>query len=170
MAHRKNFRSSKGQATVEFALTILFVMVLIVGSLELITLIYTYTVLADAAKEGVRYAIVHGSRNSQPSGPTCPCVDIDGPAAPVATASTSCSAVGAGCGTGYGVVKTYARYSLHNPAAMTVTVTYPDAGNPPANQAPNRVRVVVTYVYQPFFGLGWPSVTVNAASEGRIFY
>jgi hypothetical protein len=67
-------------------------------------------------------------------------------------------------------VKTYAKYSLHDTVPMTVTVSYPDTANPPANQAPNRVRVVVTYPYQPFFGLGWPSVTVNAASEGRIFY
>jgi Flp pilus assembly protein TadG len=170
VAYQKGNLRTKGQATVEFALTIVFVMVLILGSLELIVLVYTYTVLADAAKEGVRYAIVHGSRNAIPSGPTCPCLDIDGPAAPVGTAPTSCNATGAGCGSGYGVVKTYALYSLHDTSPMSVTVTYPDTGNPPANQAPNRVRVVVTYVYQPFFGLGWPSVTVNAASEGRIFY
>jgi hypothetical protein len=151
-----------GQATVEFALTIIFVMIMIIGSLELIVLIYTYNVLADAAKEGVRYAIVHGSRNTMPSGPSCPCVDIDGPAAPPGSMG--------GFASGYGVVKTYGRYSLHDTTLMTVTVTYPDAANPPANQAPNRVRVVVSYVYHPFFGLGWPSVTVNAASEGRIAY
>ena len=56
--------------------------IMIIGSLEMIVLIYTYNVLADSAKEGVRYAVVHGSRNSTPSGPTCPCADIDGPAAP----------------------------------------------------------------------------------------
>jgi len=29
---------------------------------------------------------------------------------------------------------------------------------------------VVRYPYQPFFGLGWPTVNVNAAAEGRIMF
>ena len=137
MAKRKNVRTERGQAMVEFALTIVFEMLLIVGALELIVFIYTYSVLADSAKEGMRYAIVHGSKNGLPSGPTCPCVAIDGPPAP--------SGVTPGYGSGYGVVKTYAQLTGHyvGGTAMTVTVTYPDTANPPANQTPNRVRVVV---------------------------
>ena len=48
--------------------------------------------------------------------------------------------------------------------------TYPDAATTkiPSNGPPNRVQVVVAYPYEPFFGLGWPTVTVNAAAEGRI--
>jgi hypothetical protein len=99
---------------------------------------------------------VHGNNNSVPSGPTCPCTDIDGPAAPVGTLG--------GNGTGFGVVKTYARFALHDISGLTVTTTYPDASRKP----PNRVRVVVSYPYRPFFNLGWPSVTLNAAAEGRI--
>jgi len=132
-------RSDRGQATIEFALVIIFLMI----------------VLADSAKEGVRYAIVHGTNNSTPSGPTCPCKDIDGPAAPPGTVP--------GYNSSYGVVKTFAQYSLHDTSGMTVTVTYP-AGN----KTPNLVQVVVAYPYQPFFGLGWPTITVNAAAEGRI--
>ena len=162
MVNRTSQQRAAGQATVEFALTILFVMIMIIGSLELIVLVYTYNVLADSAKEGVRYAVVHGSRNGMPSGPVCPCVDIDGAAAPPGSYG--------GYSSGYGIVKTYARFSLHDTTSMNVQVTYPDTGNPPANKAPNRVRVVVSYVYQPFFGLGWPSVTVDAAAEGRIVY
>jgi hypothetical protein len=51
---------------------------------------------------------------------------------------------------------------------LTVNVYYPDTANPPANQAPNRVRVGVAYPYRPFFNLSWPTVTVYAAAEGRI--
>jgi Flp pilus assembly protein TadG len=154
----------KGQAAVEFALTILFLMLLIVGFLELIMMMYTYTVLANSAKEGVRYAAVHGSLNGTPAGPTCPCPDIDGPPAPIGTA--------AGNGSGYGVVRSYAQASMHyiSGTAMTVTTTYPDTTNPPANQPPNRIRVVVSYPYKPFFGLGWPTVTVRAAAEARITF
>jgi Flp pilus assembly protein TadG len=152
--------STRGQATVEFALVVVLLIVVILSMLELILLMHTYNTLADAAKEGVRYAEVHGTRNSKPSGPTCPCADIDGPAAPAGTVP--------GYGSGYGVVKTYAQYSMHNISGMTVTVSYPDTANPPANIAPNRVQVVVAYPFNPLFGLGWPTVTVNAAAEGRI--
>jgi len=152
--------SDCGQATVEFALVVIFLMALVLAFVELVMLIHTYNVLADSAKEGLRYAIVHGTQNSQPSGPTCPCADIDGPAAPPGTVP--------GYGSGYGVVKTFAQYSLHDISTLTVAVSYPDTANAPANKAPNRVQVVVQYPYRAFFGLGWPTVTVNAAAEGRI--
>jgi len=153
-------RSERGQAQVEFALVIVFLMILVLAALELVSLIHTYNAVADAAKEGVRYAVVHGSNNSTPSGPACPCGDIDGPAAP--------AGVVPGYGSGYGVVETYAQYALHNISGIAVTVNYPDTGNPPANKAPNRVQVTVAYPYRPFFNLGWPTLTVNAAAEGRI--
>jgi Flp pilus assembly protein TadG len=159
-SRRPRRRAARGQAQVEFALVIVFLMILILSMLELLTLMHTYNVLADAAKEGLRYAIVHGNKNSTASGPTCPCADIDGPAAPPGTVP--------GYGSGYGVVKTYAQYSLHDMTGLTVTVTYPDTANPPANKVPNRVQVVVAYPYRPFFNLGWPTVTVNSAAEGRI--
>ena len=166
LSHRHNRfyprrrHATHGQAQVEFALVIVFLMILILSMVELLTMMHTYNVLADSAKEGLRYAVVHGTANSTPSGPTCPCADIDGPAAPPGTVP--------GYGSGYGVVQTYAQYSLHNMTGLTVTVTYLDTGNPPANQAPNRVKVVVAYPYHPFFNLGWPTVTINAAAEGRI--
>lgn len=141
------WRDDHGQASVEFVLAIVFLVLFIIGILELLLMVYTYSVLADSAKEGVRYAIVHGSGNSVASGPACPCSAIDGPP-------------------GTGAVKTYAQYSLHDTSTMTVTVTYPDTSNDP----PSRVRVAVSYPYQPFFGFGWPTVTVNAAAEGRIQY
>jgi hypothetical protein len=154
--------ASRGQAQVEFALVAVLLMILILSILEFLMIMHTYNVLADSAKEGVRYAIVHGTRNSIPSGPICPCRDIDGPAAPPGTVP--------GYGSTYGVVKTYAQYSLHDISGMTVSVTYPDLGSAsvPANAAPNRVRVGVAYPYSPFFNLGWPTVTVYAAAEGRI--
>lgn len=151
---RPGRRGEKGQAAVEFALTVVFLMLLIVGFVELIMMLHTYNVIADAAKEGVRYAIVHGAGNTGGSGPTCPCAAIDG-------------------AVGTGVVKTYAQLSLHDTTAMTVTVNYNPGGNNGAaacNKSPCLVRVTVSYPYQPFFGLGWPTVNVNAAAQGRIVF
>jgi Flp pilus assembly protein TadG len=163
--NRGEVRSQLGQATIEFAFVIILLFVLVLSIVEVMIFVSTYNVLADAAKEGVRYAIVHGANNSQPSGPTCPCADIDGPPAPGGTIP--------GYGSGYGVVKTFAQYSMHDVTGskLTVTVTYGPADSPavtPLNKTPNRVQVVVGYPYKPFFGLGWPSVTVNASAEGRI--
>jgi hypothetical protein len=157
-------RSDRGQAIVEFALVIIFLMVLLLSVIEMILLIYTYNVVADSAKEGVRYAIVHGANNAYQVGP-CPggprCAKLDGPPAPPGTAAEDPA-------NAYGVVKTYAQYSLHDTSGMTVTVSYPGGDATPANKTPNRVQVVVAYPYQAFFGLAWPTVTVNAAAEGRI--
>ena len=142
---------AEGQALVEFALTIVFVVFVVFWAIELIMMIYTYVVLAEAAKEGVRYAVVHGANNSFPSGPSCPCPAIDGPV-------------------GTGVVKSTARLSLHDTSTMTVTVSYlNDAGGAAVNvNPPTIVRVVVSYPYKSIFAFGWPVLTVHAAAEGRI--
>src|SRR5260370_40496755 len=103
-------RGETGQAQVELALTIVFVLFTIFGIIELIMMIYTYTVLADSAKEGVRYAIVHG---------------CDVPASSCSgTCATACTDT-----TGANVtlqVKDWAKLSFHDTSAMTVNVTYPD--------------------------------------------
>jgi Flp pilus assembly protein TadG len=154
MKSRSTTRGSKGQAQVEFALTVVFIMLLILGSLEMIVLIYNYSVLADAAKEGVRYAVVHGTgvgtaNCSGPGGGGITCTDATG--ANVVTAVTN-----------------YAAGAFQNTPALAsgVSVTYQDA----SSVAPNRVRVTVSYEYQALFGLGWPTVTLNAAAQGRIVF
>lgn len=154
-------RSDRGQATIEFAFVFILLIVLVISILEIILFMHTYNVLADSAKEGVRYAIVHGANNSYQVGPSCPCAKLDGPAAPSETAAVDPT-------NAYGVVKSFAQYSLHSTSGMTVTVTYPGGNATPANKTPNRVQVKVSYPYQWFFGLGWAAITVNAAAEGRI--
>jgi hypothetical protein len=153
---RSGPRSDRGQSTIEFALVIIMLMVLVFSIVEMIFFVHTYNVLADSAKEGVRYAIVHGANN--PAAAT----DIDGPPALPGTIP--------GYGSGKGIVKTFAQYSLHDVSGMTVNVTYPDpaTATTPSNATPNRVRVVASYQYAWFFGFGWPTITVNAAAEGRI--
>jgi Flp pilus assembly protein TadG len=138
-----------GQAAVEFAFVIVFLIVFLLSFIEITALVYTYSVLADSAKEGVRYGVVHGTLSSTCNGPGAAGIACDAGAAGVQSAVTS-----------------YARGSLNNTAGMTVTPTYPDGTSTPSS----RVRVVVSYAYQPLFGLGWPTVNVNAASEGRITF
>ena len=53
------FRNQRGQSLLETALMIVVIFLVSFWVFELGWVMYTYTVLADAANEGVRYAIVH---------------------------------------------------------------------------------------------------------------
>ena len=114
--------------------------------------IYTYATLTNAAKEGVRYAIVHGSSTG----------------ASVSTTATSLSTPCSTAATGslLSTVQTYAAMSLHNTSSMAINACYPDGDNKPGS----AVQVSVSYPYQPIFGLRWASVTVSANSVGRIAF
>ncbi|PSH05232.1 MAG: hypothetical protein CXZ00_03530 [Acidobacteria bacterium] len=131
--------SQRGSALIEMALSILVTMFLMFWVFEMVMLVYTYSVLADAAKEGVRYAIVHGSNNSIPSGPGDTSAIED-------------------------VVNSYAKLSLHDISGMAVTPTYFDSDN----QSPHRVQVTVTYSYIPYIPLPFTLPTIKATAQGRI--
>src|SRR5690242_7498440 len=53
------WRDQRGQSLLETAVMIPLIFVVVFWVFELGWLMYTFTVLADAANEGVRYAIVH---------------------------------------------------------------------------------------------------------------
>ena len=143
-------RGTRGAVQIEFVLSFLTIMFVIFGIWELIMVVYTMNVLSAAAKEGVRYAIVHGGGNANCSGPNPPvtCTNPDPPANNVINS-----------------VKDWARYSFHDISALTVTVTYPDS----TSEAPGRVRVQVVYTFIPFTALPIRP-TLRGVSEGRIVY
>jgi len=88
---------------VEFLLSGFFLFTTIFGILQMIIFIYTYVSVAEGAKAGVRFAIVHGGKNSTYA-------DIAARQAAIQN-----------------VVKVWANYS-----SMTITVSYPDGdANPP---------------------------------------
>src|SRR5258708_30596185 len=53
------WRRQRGQSLLETALMIVIIFTVVFWVFELGQLMYTYTVITDAANEGVRYAIVH---------------------------------------------------------------------------------------------------------------
>ena len=65
-------RKSRGQALVEFAVVTPILFLLILGTIEVGRFIFHYELVNNATREGARYAIVHGSRSSCPSGPPPP--------------------------------------------------------------------------------------------------
>ncbi len=145
-------RSARGATMVEFSLTLLIVLFVLFLLIECCLWIYCYNVMADAAKAGVRYAIVHGSgvSSGSQSGPTSGttqfCSSTDSTVVPVVNE-----------------VKKWASFSIYSTAAITVNVCYMD-GN---NKAPNRVRVTVNNPVTPLFSF-WGTPPVVAAAQGRI--
>ena len=57
-------RRQRGSSLLETALLIVVVFTVVFWVFEMCWLMYTYSVLADAANEGVRYAIVHAGADS----------------------------------------------------------------------------------------------------------
>jgi hypothetical protein len=132
---------------VEFLLSVIMLMVFVFFCFEMFMLLYSYNILADAAKEGVRSAVVSGSNSATPAGPsTATSSDCTTNVAPVKS-----------------VVTSYAALTFHDISAMTVNVCYLD-GN---NIAPSRVQVTLQYAYKPYFNLPL-TPTIYAAAEGRI--
>ncbi len=165
-----------GQAMVEFMLVISVVFILFVSMLQTMILMHSYNTLADAAKEGVRYAIVHGTGLSQ--------AYCSGPGNPSVTPALTCTdSTGTKVKT---AVTNFAGLSLQSVPASDVTVCYDpnSTSSPPTctngantnnpafgarcSAAGCLVRVTVSHNYTPVFGLGWPKINLSAAADGRI--
>ena len=58
-SNQDRWRRQRGQSLLETALMIVIIFTVVFWVFEIGQLMYTYTVLGDAANEGVRYAIVH---------------------------------------------------------------------------------------------------------------
>jgi len=103
------WRRQRGQSLLETALMIVIIFTVMMWVFEIGQLMYTYTVLADAANEGVRYAIVHtgGGVSSTPT-----------------TAA---------------IVQKFAATSRHDISGITVTVTPLDTTYDPPNRVSVKV-------------------------------
>ena len=69
MKRRRRHRGERGQALVEFALVGIVFFLLLYGTIDVGRAVWNYNTLAQATREGTRYAIVHGANSSDPSGP-----------------------------------------------------------------------------------------------------
>lgn len=132
----------------EFSLSVWTLFLVAFLIFEFCMLVYTYSVLGDAAREGVRYAIVHGTDSTTCSGPSTGCGD---------TAGSNVTSV----------VNGYAAVSFHDTSGMTVTPSWPDGTSTPSS----RVVVTISYPYVPYLYLpGFNAPTMHITAEGRIVY
>jgi Flp pilus assembly protein TadG len=147
------WKREEGDTLVEFSLVAFLLIMILFGVVEMSRMILVYTTIADAARAGVRYAMVHGGDRSG-SGST-------GPSGPSSGTSCTCPEVQT-------VVNAYAAAGLINTANVTTTVTYPDSTNLPGS----HVTVAVQYTYNPLVSYFSPSLTktLSSTSQGVITF
>jgi TadE-like protein len=129
--HDQNREGQRGQSLVEFALLLPLMLLIITGLFDVARAVWQENTLAYAAREGTRYAIVHGSYGSPPADPTDP--------------------FNATCSPGDQVICTeipnIVRQAAIGVPNVTVTVTYPDfypnSGSPGVRCADRNCRVIV---------------------------
>jgi Flp pilus assembly protein TadG len=142
------FRSdTRASVQVETTFALLLAVPLLITVFELCSFTYTQALLGDAARAGVRYAIVHGTDSTSCSGPSSGCSDSSG--ANVVS-----------------MVQTYAGSLMSGLSTATVTPSWPDSSSAP----PSRVSVTVTYSYSPIFANIAGTFTMQSSAEGRIVY
>ena len=114
-----------GQALVEFALALPIFLLIVTGIFDVARAVWEENTLAYAAREGTRYAIVHGSGGSPIVGPCSVCVDPTTNNLDQVVAVVNNAAVGV--------------------RDITVTIDYPDL----ANHRLDRVTVDATAPFVP---------------------
>jgi Flp pilus assembly protein TadG len=153
-------RRSIGQAMVEFALVAPIFFLMIFGIIEGGRFILFYETLNNAVREGARFAIVHGSNSSCPSGPMPPgmsapggCYDLPGNNVTAQVKSTAFGVLGAGVSVS----------TCWDPViAADGTCTNGGLGNGRDSQ----VRVTGAFTYRPLVPLvPLPAITITAESN-----
>jgi Flp pilus assembly protein TadG len=143
-------RRRSGQSLVEFSLVAVLTVLMLLFVVEMSRMVLVYTTVANAARAGARYAIVHGSSRSgcgetvdSTSGPTCPNQVVT-------------------------VVKNFASAGLLTTSRLVVTVTWPDAS--PSNDPGDAVNITVVYPYDPFTSYFSKTLRLGSATQGIIVF
>jgi Flp pilus assembly protein TadG len=139
---RQRVRDNQGQSLVEFALCTLLTLMMLLAVIEFGRLVLVYTTVCNAARIGVRYAMVHGSDNV------------------VTTAQIQT------------VVNNFLSAAAIDTSSATVTPSYPgylSCGS--GSKLPGcPVKVTVSYPYQTMLSYFPISVTLSSQSQGVITF
>jgi Flp pilus assembly protein TadG len=116
----RSLRDERGQSLVEFAITFGVLMAFVFAFIEVCLMFYTYCMISECAREGSRYAAVHGS--------TCQ-----------TAALVSCTASASDINTYVGQLG----YPNLANGTMLVSTSFPDGSETPGN----HVKVSIVYVF-----------------------
>ena len=144
-AHRS--RRDRGQTLVEFSLVAVLCVILLLSIVELSRMALVYTTVANSARAGARYSIVHGGTRTG-SG-------VDGPSGPAQNPPEVVA-----------VIRNFASGGLLTTANLIITVDYPGASNAPGQP----VSVTVIYPYDPLTAYFPLRVRLGSVSQGVIAF
>ena len=137
-------RRSRGQTLVEFAFVAPIFFFMIFAIIDFGRYVYYVQIINNAAREGARYAIVHGSNSFQPTGPGDDNAKIES------------------------VVRSYAIGVIGSGAVLNVDSYWRDPSNPmdvASNARGQEVRVYVTYDFHPIIPLvPIPGISIKGES------
>lgn len=147
-----------GAALIEFSTVATLLMLLLFSTIEFERLLLVYSSVAQSARAGARYAVVHGATQGLAcgvgKGGGCACAKADDcPSGPTACTDPPPPQVAA-------IVKTFASTGLLDASQLKIVVCYTPLSNSPGS----TVTVKVSYPYDPF--VGWfGQLKVNLASQ-----
>jgi len=133
---------------VEFSVVALLTVIMLLFVVEIGRMLLVYTTVANAARAGVRYAVVHGSTRTAGS-------TVDSAAGPGNNPTQVVT-----------VVKNFASGGLLTTSRLLVNVTYPGASNAPGQY----VVVSVVYPYDPLTTYFSKTLRLGSASQGIIVF
>ncbi len=138
-------RMRRGQAMVEFAIVAPIFLLILFGIIDFGRYVYYVQVLNNAAREGTRYAIVHGANSLAKTGPP------DDPSGAAVVDKVRDYAIGV--------------FGAEDAATLTITPTWGTPPDVPDNERGTSVTVEVTYAFRSLVPLvPLPPITVKGAS------
>jgi Flp pilus assembly protein TadG len=161
----------RGQALVEFALVAPFFFILLFSIVEFGRAIYYIQILNNAAREGARYAIVHGNESTDPTGPPpgYPLQTNGDPFASDVKQAVRHYAIGVIGGTGttdFVVTVCYIQPGTAPTCPDNNAGNDMGTGNNGRTNPPQNVNVTVKYTYRPVIAgfVPLPSFTISGGS------
>jgi Flp pilus assembly protein TadG len=146
-AHRDN----RGSNVIETALAMLIVTPMLICLFEICMFCYTMATLQYASRQGVQYAMTHGTNAPNCSGPG-------------GSVHSSCpDVVGANV---TAVVMAVAGSSGHTLSSGQIQLIWANNTNNPGNP----VTVRVQYPYKTYSHVPFPALTINGTATGQIVY
>jgi len=143
--HRRE--GNRGQTLVEFSLVALLSVILLLSIVEISRMALVYTTVANAARAGARYSIVHGGTRTG-SG-------VDGPSGPAPNPPQVVT-----------VIRNFASAGLLTTSNLIIGVAYPGGSNAPGQ----TVSVTVIYPYDPLTSYFPFRVRLGSMSQGVIAF
>jgi Flp pilus assembly protein TadG len=137
-----------GQSLVEFSIVCFMLCILTLAVFEMGRMVLVYATIANAARVGARYAVVHGSSRSAGAGAS----NASGPSNNPAQVLS--------------VVTNFASAGILTTSRLVITVTYPGSSNAPGQ----LVDVTVSYPYDPLTTFLPFRVNMGSTTQGVIAF